>query len=666
MVDDVTAALAGITAALPAGGEHRPGQEAMARAVGQAIARGRHLVVQAGTGTGKSLGYLVPAALSGRTVVVATATKALQDQLAEQDLPRIVAGLGPGAGLTFAVLKGRSNYLCRQRAAEVGEAGAVHEQLELVPSGDRVPGGDRVPSGDRAGAATAGEEPPGIGAQVRRLLAWAETTETGDRAELSFEPAARAWAAVSISARDCPGAYRCPSGDSCFAERARARAADSDIVVVNTHLYGAHLASGGAVLPDHDVVVFDEAHEIEAVMTDSLGSEVSSGRIRALATQARTLLPGAAGAEVDDVLEAASLVDDALAPWVGRRVAPEVLATGSDAPLGLAVERALRRLERLVASLRRVDGGGDGDRNDGGDARARRDRAVLAGGHLIDDLAHLAGLSDDEVAWVEDAPRSATLRVSPIEVGPILAEHLWPDHTGVLTSATVPPGLAGRLGLPAPDTDEIDVGSPFDYRHHALLYVAAHLPDRRTPDAEAAIADTMAALIDAAGGRTLALFTSWRAMHAAADAVRQRVPHRLLVQGDLPKSALTDAFRAETETCLFATMGFWQGVDVPGPSLSLVTIDRIPFPRPDDPVLQARRERAGGAAFRQVDLPRAATLLAQGVGRLVRSATDRGVVAVLDSRLATARYRAELLGGLPPMRRTVKLDEVLAFLRGLG
>jgi len=224
-------------------------------------------------------------------------------------------------------------------------------------------------------------------------------------------------------------------------------------------------------------------------------------------------------------------------------------------------------------------------------------------------------------------------------------------------------GLVGRLGLPEAGTDELDVGSPFDYREHAMLYVARSLPDRRKPEAEPAIADELVSLITAAGGRTLALFTSWRAMNATAERVRPRVPFTLLTQGDLPKPALVEAFRSEESSCLFATLGFWQGVDIPGATLSLVTIDRIPFPRPDDPVLQARRDRAGAGAFGAIDLPRAGTLLAQGAGRLVRTGEDRGVVAVLDSRLATASYRRALLARVPPMRRSLDRSEAEAFLR---
>ena len=276
-----------------------------------------------------------------------------------------------------------------------------------------------------------------------------------------------------------------------------------------------------------------------------------------------------------------------------------------------------------------------------------------------------AALTDDEVAWVDGGARSPSLRVSPIDVGPLLAEQLWGTVTGVLTSATVPLGLADRLGLPPESSDALDVGSPFDYRSHALLYVAQSLPDRRRPESEPALHDELEILINAAGGRTLALFTSWRAMHAAVEALRDRLPFPVLAQSDLPKPALIEAFRDDEATCLFATLGFWQGVDIPGRTLSLVTIDRIPFPRPDEPVLQARRDRAGPGAFNAVDLPRAGTLLAQGAGRLIRSANDRGVVAVLDSRLATARYRGALLARVPPMKRTVDRAEVEAFLRDI-
>jgi ATP-dependent DNA helicase DinG len=637
----------------------------MAGAVGRALGGRRHLVVQAGTGTGKSLAYLVPAALSGQRVVVATATKALQDQLATKDLPMVAAAVD--AGLTFAVLKGRSNYLCRQRASEVGGGG---QQLNLNAGAVDPPDADDTLTPAREDATP---DPGRLGDQVRRLLRWAEDSPTGDRAELDFEPHFRAWAMVSTTARECPGAFRCPSGQDCFAEDARNRAAAADVVVVNTHLYGAHLASGGAVLPAHEIAIFDEAHEVEEVMTDSLGVEIGPGRFRALATGARGVVPAdtpGSDAAVDQVAEVAEHFQRVLRPLAGTRLPQSTLLgveggasepPGGDGPgLGDVVALATGRVARLVGLLRQAEREGSDDESAA--ERTRRDRILLAAGHLADDLAKLTSLTDDEVAWVDSGSRSPSLRVSPIDVGPLLTEQLWSEVTGVLTSATVPIGLVSRLGLPEDETDQLDVGSPFDYPHHAILYVAKSIPDRRRPESEPAIHNELDALITAAGGRTLALFTSWRAMNAAVEVLRERLPFRVLAQSDLPKPALIEAFQAEESTCLFATLGFWQGVDVPGKTLSLVTIDRIPFPRPDDPVLQARRDRAGAGAFGIVDLPRAGTLLAQGAGRLIRSAEDRGVVAVLDSRLATASYRRQLLARVPPMKRSLDRAEVEAFL----
>jgi ATP-dependent DNA helicase DinG len=265
------------------------------------------------------------------------------------------------------------------------------------------------------------------------------------------------------------------------------------------------------------------------------------------------------------------------------------------------------------------------------------------------------------VAWVDGPPHAPVLRIAPVDVAQALGDKLWGEVTAVLTSATIPRNLGARLGLP-PEHSHIDVGSPFPYDAHSLLYCAAHLPDPRRPEYEPAMHEELAALLQAAGGRTLALFTSRRALDAAVAAVRPQADGKVLAQDDLPKPALIEAFAADESASLFATMGFWQGIDVPGRSLSLVTIDRIPFPRPDEPLMQARRERAGPGAFRSVDLPRAATLLAQGAGRLIRSSTDRGVVAVLDPRLASANYRWDLVNALPPMRRTRDRADVVAFL----
>jgi ATP-dependent DNA helicase DinG len=671
---DVAQALGAVTTALR-GAEDRPGQQAMAAAVARSIDERRHLVVSAGTGTGKSLAYLVPVALSGRPTVVATATKALQDQIATKDLPlvseglasaglssddAVSAGAGPMRPIRFAVLKGRSNYLCRQRARELG--GAVEEPGLAAVALTSAP------------ALELGR----FGTQVRRLIDWAQSSSTGDRAELDFEPHPRAWASLSVTAQECPGAYRCPSGTICFAERARARAAEADIVVVNTHLYATDVASDGGVLPEHEVVVLDEAHAVEDVMTEALGIEITPGRLRGVAQSARGLTTPADASAVDGAAELADRLEATLVPLVGRRVLSDdergdrsasdrTTSDATDDGLWSVLALARGRLDALAAALRRAEEVLDAQPDP--DVAARRGRALLALGHLAGELATASAVGEDQVAWVESvgpSGRAPVLRVAPVEVGPVLAARLWPRVTAVLTSATVPPDLARRLGLPADTTDRLDVGSPFPFDRCALLYCAAHLPDPRRPEADQARHDELAALIAAAGGRTLALFTSWRAMHAAADALRPTLPFPILAQGDMPKARLLEEFSAAPEACLFATMSFWQGVDVPGPTLSLVTLDRLPFPRPDDPLLQARRDRAGTAAFRVVDLPRAATLLAQGAGRLIRGADDRGVVAVLDSRLATAGYRAQLLAALPPMARTTDHDRAVAFLEGIS
>jgi ATP-dependent DNA helicase DinG len=663
--DDGVDGLDKVTAQM-SGGEHRPEQLEMCRAVAEALVTSTHLVVQAGTGTGKSLAYLVPAALSGKKVVVATATKALQDQLADKDLPLVESGLGLPAPLDFAVLKGRSNYVCRQRVAEVGSGGI---QAEL---GDQTARADETEDAD-GGASPGRRAPEGLVEEVRRLVTWSQTSRTGDRADLTFEPSDRAWNMLSVGPRECPGAFNCPSGGSCFAEAARDRAAAADVVVVNTHLYGAHLASGGAVLPEHEVVVFDEAHELEEVMTSSLGVEVTPGRFRALMVAARPLVEPRDAELLDSLGAAGDLLGVTLADRVGARVLHEgdVESAAADRELAELLARASDLTRRVVDALRRGgaqrsflgDGGGGGDDAADPDRSSRKTRALQAAAHLAEDLHRLVGRNDGEVAWVDGTRRNVRLRLSPIDVGPALAGMLWGSVTSVLTSATIPPRIAERVGLEEFPTEELNVGSPFDYRAHSLLYVARHLPDRRAPGAEEAIHEELALLVAAAGGRTLALFTSRRATEAAAAALAPVLPYALLVQGDLPKGRLLEEFAEDETSCLFATLGFWQGVDVPGRALSLVTIDRLPFPRPDDPLLQARRDRAGGRAFSLVDLPRAATLLAQGAGRLIRNADDKGVVAVLDPRLATASYRGVLLSTLPPMRRTVDRAEVESFLR---
>jgi ATP-dependent DNA helicase DinG len=623
--------------ALPGGGERRDGQRIMAEAVARGIMAGEHVVVQAGTGTGKSLGYLIPAILSGKKVVVATATKALQDQLCSKDLPFLEEHLG--TRFSYALLKGRSNYFCSQRSAEL---------LNQMKSG----AGQLRLEGSVAAA------PASIVDEIVSIATWAGGSKTGDKAELTFEPSAAAWGSVSVSAAECPGAAKCPSGDVCFAERARARAADADVIVVNMHLYGQHIRSGGFVLPEHEVVVLDEAHELEDVVADSLGAEISGGRFSAYAGRLRAVV-----SDIDakvDVAVMSPLLDAALSPFSGKAIEG---GPSADAEIRRVLNMASGRVRAALEIVRSAV-----PSDAPADAKTRLARAVQSGGALADEIDSALAVGregeTDQLAWVESAQgaRGPVLRISPIEVGPMLDAGVWQKVSAVLTSATIPPRLTERLQLPKERTNELDVGSPFSFDTQGLLYCARHLPDPRHDRYETLMHKELRALIAAAGGRTLALFTSWKTMKAAVEACRDLdVP--IVAQGELPKPVLVQRFADDEATCLFATMGFWQGIDVPGRTCSLVVIDKLPFSRPDEPLLLARRERVGAKAFELIDLPRAATLLAQGVGRLIRTSADRGVVAVLDPRLSTARYAHDLVRALPPLRRTRHLAEVETFLR---
>ena len=610
----VADALGRVVVQLPGGGEARPGQVEMAEAVAAAITHKRHLAVQAGTGTGKTLAYLVPVVLARKKTIIATATKALQDQLAGKDLPFLQRHLDEP--FDWAILKGRSNYLCMQRLSELASSGAAGEQLGLDGVAARAPKDELV-----------------------ALARWATTTTTGDRAELDIEPSEAAWSAVSVSARECPGASRCPSGGVCFAEGARLKAQEADVVVVNLHLYGLDIASGNVILPDHDVVIIDEAHQLEEIVSATSGVDLTGGRFADLARRTRGVIADdqiAAG--IDD---AGRLLTDALRPHRDRRLKGNL---PDDLAGAIAVARG--RVERGLAAARNVPDDAPED------SRARALRVVQSAGALLEDLSAVEQVSTSQVAWVEGSDAYPVLRVAPVDVADLLRGALWDKRPAVLTSATLPARLPDRLGIDHAAITEVDVGSPFDYEANALLYCAAHLPDPRSPAYLDAMVAELGELITAAGGRTLALFTSFRVLDEAAAALQLTLDVPILTQRDLPKARLLERFAADHATCLFATMGFWQGVDIPGAALSLVAIDRIPFGRPDEPLLQARRERAGADAFNLIDLPRAATLLAQGTGRLIRSTTDHGVVAILDPRLATAGYRWDIVRSLPPMRRT--------------
>jgi len=621
-----TAALAAVAEQLPGGGEDRPGQREMTGAVADAISSDSHLIAAAGTGTGKSLAYLVPAILSGKRTVIATATKALQDQLANKDLPFLEDHLD--VPFEWSVLKGRGNYVCQQRLFELDADG---EQLGLDVADD---------------ASVDAED-------LETILEWVKTTPTGDRAELPIEPSGRTWASVSVGPTDCPGQNRCPKGGTCFAEMARERSREADVVVVNTHLYAIDLVAEGVILGEHEVAIIDEAHQIEDIVANAAGFELTGGRLRHLANTIKAIISD--DDLITDLHDIADQLSLDLEPHKGNRIDNAEI----DEDLARSLNRARDRANRALEALRKVP------KESSPAVIGRKERATNAATHLVVDIDIALDMAAEQVAWVE-GQRNPTLKVASIDVDDVLSENLFGKRPTILTSATIPANLPVRVGLTNHPHTAIDVGSPFDFENAGILYCAAHMPDPRSDDYRDALHNEIESLVMAAGGRTMALFTSWRSMNLAKEHLLDRLPYQLLTQGDSPKQVLVDSFLDDEESVLLATMSFWQGVDIPGRALSCVIIDRLPFPRPDDPLLGARRDLIGGAAFREIDLPRAAMLLAQGAGRLIRSTEDRGVVAVLDSRLATSKsYRWELIKALPPLKRTKDREEALDFLKAI-
>ncbi len=611
-----------ITHELPGGGESRDGQRKMVRSVAAAFSRRRTTVIEAGTGIGKSLAYLIPAAMSGQRVIVATATKNLQDQLAHKDAPTVAAN---AAGVRVAVLKGKQNYVCRNRVHSVGGA----TQLSFDDGSD---------------------VPKGVADQMRRILKWSNETETGDRDELPFEVDQRAWRGLSVTPQECLHRANCPQGQNCFHELAKDRAAESSILIVNTHLYASHLASGMTILPAHEFVVFDEAHDILDIFASLLGTSLNATRLRALAGVARPLL----GADfLERCVELVAVADRFAASLQIQYDRNEL--SGLDEDCLRELGRANELVVALVEGLRVLT-------TSGADAEARKIRALGPAIHLANDLARVSHVRAGELLFITKRDREVDVEISLVDVGPRLADDLWGNVTAVLTSATIPDTLPKSLGLAATPIEHFD--SPFDYAANSLLYVPENFPGRNDAGAEDAIIDELVGLITAAGGRTLALFTNRAVMNRVAEAVEPRLATEVLVQGSLSRQRIIEEFRDNAAASLFAVASFWQGIDVPGHSLSLVTIDRLPFSVPNDPLAEARRANAE-RPFYEVDLPRATMLLAQGVGRLIRNSTDRGVVAVLDTRLAQSSYRSAMFRKLPPMKRTRDRSQVLAFLREL-
>ena len=626
------------------GGSPRSGQIEMAEAVANALNDRHHLLVQAGTGTGKSLAYLIPALVHGKKVLVATATLALQRQLIERDLPKIKEALEKelGRDLSFAIYKGVGNYLCLQK---------MNSELP-DPDGEVL------------------LEIGVLGKDAKRLRAWAESPgASGDRDDAP-DVDRRVWLANSVSGRECVGADDCQFGTKCFAVKAKAKAQTADIVVTNHTLLAIEIVDSHPILPDRDAIVLDEAHEFMDRTTQAVTEELTSGRVIRAAQMAKRHMPGKTS---DAFSKAADGFAAAIADYADdyrnnrdeqRRL--DELPSQLEAPVRKIKEAAEALGAAINADAEIIDP----------DSIAERARVKGAVNEVKQTATKMLKIGHGYVMWFE--PNFSTLYLAPLDVSAELRKNLFSKTPVIATSATLTVGkgfdaIARNLGIQAGDNEDsdsnwdidpsnvtmLDVGSPFDFANQGMLYLPKHLPEpgRDGPSKEALT--ELGELIDAAGGRTLALFSSWRGVEAADEHLRKvlaELPISIITQrrGDTVGS-LVERFEKDPTSILLGTMSLWQGVDVPGPSCTLVAIDRIPFPRPDDPVMSARAaeiDAAGGSGFMQVSLPRAALLLAQGTGRLIRSLDDRGVVAILDSRIVTKRYGSILLNSMPPLWRT--------------
>ena len=641
------------------GGVERPGQVQMVHAVADAIAKKEHLLVQAGTGTGKSLAYLIPAVAhalaAGLPAVVATATLTLQAQIVDRDMPRLAQAIAPllGRQPTYALVKGRRNYLCK------------HKLSGGFPDDDE---GSLL----SVGAVDANRSQ--LGSEVVRLREWFEQTQSGDRDELVPGVSERAWRQVSVSAHECLG-QKCPMVTECFVERARAAARDVDVVVTNHSFMAIDSFEGRQMLPEHHVLIVDEGHELVDRVTSTITDELTAPMIAAAAKRAGRL------AQTDQVAAAseffAVIVDEL----------PEGRLNGIPDSLSLALARVRDSARAVQTELKPASP----EDNDGA-----RQVARAAIDEVFENAERLLEQRELDVAWVSKDPRrGSVLRVAPMSVAMLMRDKVFGDRTVIMTSATLELGgtfdaIAGTLGLRgegAPAWQGLDVGSPFDYPRQAVAYVAKHLPAPGRDGMAPEVLDEIEELVRAAGGRTLGLFSSMRAAVAATEAMRERFGTgtgtsasadkgadkgadtiEFLCQGEDQTSTLVRQFAREARTCLFGTLSLWQGVDVPGSACQLVIIDRIPFPRPDDPLSSARSQaiaRMGGNGFMAVSATHAALRLAQGSGRLVRRGDDRGVVAILDSRMVTARYAGFLQKSLPPFWPTTDRAMVLAALERL-
>ena len=628
------------------GGQPRSGQIEMAEAVANALSNRHHLLVQAGTGTGKSLAYLVPALVSGKKVLVATATLALQRQLVERDLPKIKAALDKELkrDITFAIYKGVGNYVC----------------LQKMNNSDGDPENQAV------------LEVSSLESDAKRLRAWAESPKaSGDRDDAP-DVDRRVWFANSVSGRECMGADECPYGHKCFAALAKAKAQTADVVVTNHTLLAIEIVDSHPILPERDAVILDEAHEFMDRTTQAVTEELTAPRVIRAAAMARKHMPGKAS---DAFTKAADKFADAVDDY-SEIVKSDISKSGRRDQGPKELESSMRAIKEAVAAILQLISA-DAEVIDI-NTMAERARVKGALNEISQTVTKLLKPGHTHVLWFE--PTYSTLYLAPLSVSNVLRRNLLTETPVIATSATLTVGksfdaIAKNIGFVIGEKDEdqesedgaidpanlqiLDVGSPFDFANQGMLYLPKHLPEpgRDGPSIEALT--ELGELIEAAGGRTLALFSSWRGVEMADEHLRKvladlKLPIITQRRGDAV-GPLVDKFASIPNSILLGTISLWQGIDVPGPSCTLVAIDRIPFPRPDEPVMSARAaeaDAAGGSGFMQISLPRAALLLAQGTGRLIRSLDDRGVVAILDSRIVNKRYGSILLNSMPPFWRT--------------
>ena len=646
MSDLSTQVRAALDAAVSAiGGKPREGQIEMAEAVANALTDRHHLMVQAGTGTGKSLAYLVPALVHGRKVLIATATLALQRQLVERDLPAVVPALEKELGreITYAIYKGVGNYVC----------------LAKMNSEEPDPDSELL------------LESSYLEKDAKRLHAWARSKDvSGDRDDAP-EVDRRVWAANSLSGRECVGADTCAWGSGCFAAKAKAKAQTADVVVTNHTLLAIEIVDAHPILPERDAVIIDEAHEFMDRTTQAVTEELTAARVQRAAAMARKYMPGKVS---EAFTNAADSFYDAMNDY-GADVKNDFSKQGRLSEIPQSLEHPIRKIRESATAVAQTLTSDEEILDP--DALAERARVKGA----VQEIATIAGkllkMGDTHVLWYE--PTFSTLYLAPLSVSHVLRSNLLTQTPVIATSATLTVGngfdaMAKSIGFIVGEDGEqdvkdgeidpanlqtMDVGSPFDFANQGMLYLPKHLPEPTRDGTSPQVLEELGELIDAAGGRTLALFSSWRGVEAADAHLRNVLKERpisIITQkrGDAV-APLVERFAKDETSVLLGTMSLWQGVDVPGSSCILVVIDRLPFPRPDEPVLAARSalaDTAGGSGFMQVSVPRAALLLAQGAGRLIRSIDDRGVVAIMDSRIVTKRYGSILLNSMPPLWRT--------------